>query len=56
MYYRAFDLSPVENYLSMQGQSMPTSVTIVAREDDYSIDLTDTTPTQEYVVTYEAEQ
>ena len=56
LYYRAFDLSPVENYLSMQGQSMPTSVTIVAREDDYSIDLTDTTPTQEYVVTYEAEQ
>lgn len=56
LYYRAFNLSNVENYLSMQGQSMPTSVTIVAREDDYSIDLTDTTPTQEYVVTYEAEQ
>ena len=50
LYYRAFNLSNVENYLSMQGQSMPTSVTIVAREDDYSIDLT------EYVVTYEAEQ
>lgn len=53
LYYRAFNLSKVENYLMMQGKTMPSSVTIVTREDDYSLELKDDTETNEYVVTYE---
>lgn len=52
LYYRAFNLAPVENYLMMHGQSMPLTVTIVTREDDYSMELKDETSTKEYVVTY----
>lgn len=56
LYYRAFNLSKIENYLQMQGQAMPTSVTIVTREDDYSMELKDETSTKEYVVTYGSEE
>ena len=31
---------------------MPTNITIVTREDDYALNLTDDIPTKEYVVTY----
>lgn len=53
LYYRAFNLSKVENYLMTQGKTMPSSVTIVTYEDDYSLELKDDTETNEYVVTYE---
>lgn len=58
LYYRAFDLSPISNYLmSAEGRQMPTKLTIVAREDEYNLELTDSTPTKEYVVEYsEAEK
>lgn len=56
LYYRAFNLSKIENYLQMQGLAMPTSVTIVTREDDYSMELKDETSTKEYVVTYGSEE
>lgn len=52
-YYRAFDLRQLQAYFSgQQGQPMPTNITIVTREDDYALDLTDDIPTKEYVVTY----
>lgn len=51
-YYRAFDLRALQSYFSAQGRVMPTSVTIVTREEDYSVTLTDNTPTKEYIVTY----
>lgn len=56
LYYRAFNLAKIENYLQRQGQTMPISVTIVTREDDYSMELKDETPTNEYVVTYGSEE
>ena len=56
LYYRAFNLSKVENYLMMQGKSMPSSVTIVTYEDDYSLELKDDTKPNEYVVKYEEKQ
>ena len=56
LYYRAFNLSKVENYLMMQGKTMPSSVTIVTYEDDYSLELKDDTKPNEYVVKYEEKQ
>ena len=52
-YYRTFDLRQLQAYFSgQQGQPMPTNITIVTREDDYALNLTDDIPTKEYVVTY----